>query len=83
MQDRAGGPARERGERATYDLVWDDAARTLRVGARRGSFPGMVVRRKITARLMTQDGQGASPAARRTARSIVYDGTPVVLKLAH
>ena len=38
--------AYERGERATYDLVWDDAAKTLRIGARQGSFPGMVVRRE-------------------------------------
>ena len=38
--------AYERGERATYELKWDDANRTLRIGARQGSFPGMIASRE-------------------------------------
>jgi alpha-D-xyloside xylohydrolase len=75
--------AYERGERATYDLVWDDAAQALRIGARRGSFPGMVVGRKITASLMTPGGDAVSPAAQRAVASVIYTGEPVVLKLTH
>jgi alpha-D-xyloside xylohydrolase len=74
--------AYERGERATYDLVWDDAAQTLRIGARQGSFPGMVARRKITALLMTPGG-AVSPAAQKAVASVVYTGEPAALKLAH
>ena len=29
----------EKGQRATVELVWNDAARTLTVGKRQGSFP--------------------------------------------
>ena len=75
--------AYERGERATYDLSWDDAAQTLRIGARHGSFPGLVARRKITALLMTPARDAASPAAQKAVASVVYTGEPVVLKLAH
>ncbi|MEJ8629659.1 DUF5110 domain-containing protein [Sphingomonas sp. I4] len=31
--------AYERGQRATYELAWDDARRTLTIGARTGKFP--------------------------------------------
>ncbi len=72
-----------RGERATYDLVWDDAAQTLHIGARQGSFPGLVAQRKLTALLMTPGGGAAAPAAQRTVESVVYTGEPVVLKLTH
>ncbi|MBP8303790.1 MAG: DUF5110 domain-containing protein, partial [Phycisphaerae bacterium] len=37
----------EKGERATVDLVWNDAKRTLTVGERRGSFPGMAAERQL------------------------------------
>ncbi len=69
--------AYERGERATYDLAWDDAQKTLRIGARQGSFPGLVAQRQITARLMTPG------AAQTGVASVVYAGQPVVLKLTH
>jgi len=75
--------AYERGERATYDLVWDDAAQTLRIGVRQGSFPGMVARRKITALLMAPGGDAVSPAAQKAVASVVYTGEPVALKLTH
>ncbi len=75
--------AYERGERATYDLVWDDAAKTLRIGARQGSFPGLVARRKVTALLMTPGGDAVSGAAQKAVASVVYTGEPVVLRLTH
>ncbi|MEO6216614.1 MAG: DUF5110 domain-containing protein, partial [Sphingomonas sp.] len=57
--------AYEKGQRATYDLVWNDKARTLTIGARRGAFPGMVKRRRLDFALM-----GAVPAKRQ----LVYAG---------
>jgi alpha-D-xyloside xylohydrolase len=57
--------AYEKGQRATYDLVWNDKARTLTIGARRGAFPGMLTRRRLNFALM-----GAVPAKRQ----LVYAG---------
>jgi alpha-D-xyloside xylohydrolase len=63
--------AYERGQRATYDLVWDDAAQTLSIGARQGAFPGMVAKRELKIVLT-----GASAGA---AQTVVYVGQPLVL----
>ncbi|MFT3831510.1 MAG: glycoside hydrolase family 31 protein [Opitutaceae bacterium] len=60
----------EHGERATCELVWDDTARTLRVGARQGSFPGMTPTRRFGVRLC---GVGQPTPS----RAIMYDGTAV------
>ena len=49
--------AYERGERATTVLRWDDARRTLHVGARQGRYPGMVKRRELQVRLMAAPGR--------------------------
>ena len=59
--------AYERGERATCELDWDDATRTLRLGARQGSFPGMVPTRRFEVRLCN----AGAPTPNRT---IIYDG---------
>ncbi|MBI2513289.1 MAG: DUF5110 domain-containing protein [Opitutae bacterium] len=37
--------AYEKGQRATIPLRWDEKARTLTIGAREGSFPGMIATR--------------------------------------
>lgn len=58
----------ERGERATTLLRWNDATRTLQIGARQGRFPGMVVRRTLNVRLM------AAPGQTEQARSVDYQG---------
>jgi len=57
--------AYEKGQRATYDLVWNDKARTLTISARHGAFPGMLTRRRLDFALM-----GAVPAKRQ----LVYAG---------
>jgi alpha-D-xyloside xylohydrolase len=64
--------AYEHGERATCELTWDDAARTLRLGARQGSFPGMAPTRRIEVRLC---GTG-KPTPSRT---ITYDGSAQIV----
>lgn len=65
--------AYERGERATYDLTWDDAGRTLRIGARQGAFPGLVASRRLDVQLVIP---GAAPAT----RSVTYDGRAVEVR---
>ena len=60
--------AYEHGERATCELTWDDATRTLRLGARQGSFPGMAPARRFELRLFGAGQQTPS-------RTITYDGS--------
>lgn len=64
----------ERGERTTTTLRWDDAARTLHIGARQGRYPGMVARRELRVRLMAPPGQAEQ------ARSVNYQGQATELR---
>ncbi len=70
--------AYEKGERATYDLVWNDRARTLTVSPRQGSFPGMVNQRQLNFALVTPAGQGGIEPASAT-KQITYAGKRVVV----
>jgi alpha-D-xyloside xylohydrolase len=73
--------AYEQGQRATYDLVWHDASQTLTIGARQGSFPGMVASRQFNI-VLAVPGKNTGPSGTPTqAKSIVYDGTPLTVKL--
>ncbi|MFB0872168.1 TIM-barrel domain-containing protein [Sphingobium sp. sgz301303] len=65
--------AYEKGARATYDLVWNDAAKTLTVGACRGSFPGMTPRRDLRLVLMNSVGQGGMDML-PASKMITYTG---------
>ena len=72
--------AYERGRRATVELRWDDAARTLSIGKRRGSFPGMVAEREFRVVLASgTTGAGLPEAA--DVRPVRYDGDALRLKL--
>jgi alpha-D-xyloside xylohydrolase len=71
----------EKGERATYTLDWNDATKTLSVGARQGSFPGLVSSRTLNV-VLAAPGQNAGPSpAANPARSVVYRGEPIEVKL--
>ncbi|WP_202424183.1 glycoside hydrolase family 31 protein [Duganella lactea] len=70
--------AYEKGQSARYELVWDDASRTLRIGARKGSFPGLV--RERTLNIVIADPANASALGTAApSRSVVYRGKPVSL----
>ncbi|MCW3849531.1 DUF5110 domain-containing protein [Sphingomonas sp. LB-2] len=73
--------AYEKGQRATYDLVWNDEARTLTIGARRGSFPGMVRQRQLNLALMSADNAtGMAPSA--VTRAATYSGRAITVSFA-
>ena len=59
----------ERGLYATIPMRWDDARRTLTLGARQGSYPGMLEERSFT--VVLPDG---------TARTVRYDGAEAVVR---
>lgn len=71
----------EKGQSARTTLVWNDVARTLTIGARKGSYPGMVKRR--TFNLVTADeSNGRGIGAGQATRSLIYTGQSMVVKLA-
>lgn len=65
--------AYEKGQRATYDLVWNDKAKTLKVGAREGSFPGMIGKRELHIAIQGPGGQ---------TQKVTYTGKPLEVKFA-
>jgi alpha-D-xyloside xylohydrolase len=72
--------AYEKGESSTIDLQWDDAARTLTIGARKGTYPGMLQKRQF--RLIFVDE--AHPFALNPdapGRPVQYDGQALTIKL--
>ncbi len=64
----------EKGEYATINLHWDDAAQTLSIGERKGIFPGMLGQRtfQIT-RVRENAGTGLAPTE-RPDRTIIFTG---------
>ena len=61
----------EKGARATIPLQWDDRTQTLTIGARKGSYPGMIANRQFTVHLA---GSNASRDKR-----VPYAGRPVTV----
>jgi alpha-D-xyloside xylohydrolase len=70
----------EKGQRATYDLVWNDATKTLTVGARQGSFPGMVGTRKLNIVLAAPGKNAGSAEVIAPAKSVTYSGKKLTVK---
>ena len=60
----------EQGAYTEIPVTWDDSARRLTIGARRGSYPGMIERRRFT--VVMPDG---------TEQTVEYAGKKVSVKL--
>ena len=60
----------EQGQYATISFQWNDRSRTLTIGSRQGSFPGMLERRQFT--VVLPDGQ---------SKQVDYDGTELKVKM--
>ena len=56
-------------------MNWQDAARRLELEPRTGRYPGMPERREFLVTL-----HDAGPAGRAQTRSVVYDGSPIVVE---
>ena len=74
--------AYEQGEYATYDLAWDDAARTLTIGARNGSFPGMVEKRQLNVVLVAPGVNSGIAAGETNVKSVEYTGEAIQVSFA-
>ena len=60
----------EKGQYATIPFLWNDWARTLTIGARQGSYEGMILSRQFT--VILPNGQ---------SRQIDYNGNEITIKL--
>ncbi len=67
-----------RGEFARIPLSWSEATRTLTIGAREGSFPGVAAERAVS--VVIHDGESGGPVFERlTTRAMTYSGEAVEL----
>jgi alpha-D-xyloside xylohydrolase len=67
----------EKGMNATIPLTWNDATKTLTIGARQGSFPGMLQSRTFNVVFVAQ-GHGTGVDATATAdKAVTYTGAVV------
>lgn len=74
--------AYEHGQSARYELCWNDAKRTLSIGARQGSFPGMVRQRQLNIVIVDPaNGAGIRPA--RASRILVYKGHATTVRFVN
>ncbi|HKV82281.1 MAG TPA: TIM-barrel domain-containing protein, partial [Candidatus Sulfotelmatobacter sp.] len=69
----------EKGAYATIPLHWNDAARTLTIGDRKGQFPGMLEKRSFRVVFVRDNhGVGANPAD-QTDKVVEYSGKQLTL----
>ena len=72
----------EKGKYATIDFLYDDAQKTLTIGARKGSFDGMLQKRRFNVVLVSGDNQqGISLAKAPKGKKVKYAGQAVTVKL--
>ena len=67
----------EKGMYATIPITWDDAKKTLHIGARTGSFPGMLMSRTFQVVFVdSTHGKGTAPSP-TIDKTVTYAGTAV------
>lgn len=74
-EDAGDGYAYEKGERSTIKMIWDDKARTLTIGRREGSYPGMLRNRKFRI-VMMGEGVAGGDTPHGAAKTVSYNGKP-------
>jgi alpha-D-xyloside xylohydrolase len=68
----------ESGQRATIPFSWDDTAKTLAIGARQGSFPGMLAQRTFRI-VFVRSGHGSDIAKVPADVVVTYDGNALTV----
>jgi alpha-D-xyloside xylohydrolase len=80
-EDENDGYAYARGAHATIPLHWNDATKMLAIGAREGTFPGMLPKRTLRIVLVGKGrGAGISESASAT-KTVAYEGAQVQVPL--
>ena len=72
----------EKGKYATIDIQYNDAQKTVTIGARKGSFDGMLQKRRFNVILVNaQKSQGINLAKSPKGKMVSYAGKQVTVKL--
>lgn len=71
----------EKGAYSTITFKWDNAKKTLTIGERKGSFPGMLNQRKFNVVLVDKSKGAGIEASSIFNKEIVYTGKKQVVKL--
>ena len=72
----------EKGKYAMIDFKYNDAQKTLTIGARKGSFDGMLQKRRFNVILVNaQNNQGVNLAKTPKGKMVKYAGQAVTVKL--
>jgi alpha-D-xyloside xylohydrolase len=71
----------EKGAFATISLNYDEGTKTLTIGERQGSFPGMVAQRTFRVVWVTKDRPTAWQPDAAAAQSVPYAGHALSVKL--
>ena len=71
----------EKGEYSTIDFNWDDSARVLHIGARKGSFPGMPETRTFRVAVVDPDNPHAFDPDGKSAMCSAYKGAAFMIGL--
>ncbi len=79
-EDENDGYAYEKGAHATVAMHWDDGARTLTLGAREGSFAGMMAEHTFRIVLVRDDHGVGIGEVRDADATIVYKGARMVVR---
>jgi alpha-D-xyloside xylohydrolase len=78
-EDEGEGYGYEKGAFAVIPIEWSEAKRTLTIGARRGSFPGMLERRTFHVVLVGKDRGTGLEAPRQPDATVEYSGESVTV----
>lgn len=71
----------EKGRYATIDITYNDKARAVTIGQRKGSFSGMLKNRKFNVVLMTKDSRQPLDLDAPNGKAVDYNGKAVTVKL--
>ncbi len=71
----------EKGRYATIPINYDDKARTLTIGTRKGSFDGMLKQRRFNVVLVTKEGKQTLDLDAPQGKTVKYKGKTVKVKL--
>ena len=69
----------EKGAYATIPMQWNDSTHTLTIGARKGSFPGMLENRTFKITFVTENHGGGVESASSSDQTVQYAGREVTV----
>ena len=80
-EDANDGYEYEKGEYATIEFTWNDAARMLTIEGQKGSYPGMLAKRSFDVVLVQPDHGTGVEISQHIDKHVDYNGTRLDVKL--